>query len=119
MPAKFAKHLLNYTDGPDTYSFFFLAPPNHYTGIEAACGVSKLPDESDLLDMPVTKTEELTISPIATRKTLRVKEANKLKYVDIVVASTAAITVTKELVGKAYKGGTIERVLDSRKRTRY
>jgi hypothetical protein len=69
--------------------------------------------------MPVTKTGELTISPVATRKTLRVRDGIRVKYVDIVVASPQAISVTETLVGKSYKGGTIERVLDSRKKSSY
>ena len=120
--ARFAKYQLDYgVEGAATYTFFFLAPPDHYTGIETETGISKVTEESGLLDMPVTKTGELSISPVASRKTLRVNNeaSGTNKYVDILINAAKANTAQNTLVGKNYKGGLIKRVLDSRKQTKY
>lgn len=115
-----AKHKLTYGTDAAAVAFYLLAPPNHYTGIEAETGVVKLEDGSDELDMPICKTGELTLSPIAARKTLRVAQSSgKNKYVDIVVSASKVAGLDSALQGKAYKGGTITRVLDPRKATRY
>ena len=120
MPPRFAKHSLTYAEGANNYTFFFFAPPDHYTGIEALTGVTKLIDTSVLSDMPITKTGELCLSPVAVRKTLRVTTTTgKTKYVDIVISSAKAAGIDKELQNKPYKGGTIKRVLDPRKQTKY
>ena len=127
--ARFAKYQINYdvltsednTSAIATYSFFFLAPPDHYEGIETETGVTKLADDSTLADMPITKTSELSISPVATRKTLRVtnENTNRTKYVDILISASEAAEATNTLIGKRYKDGVIKRVLDSRKQTKY
>lgn len=119
MASRFAKYALDYVEGAETYTFFFLAPPNQYDGIEVETGVMKIADDSALADMPVTKTGELTLSPVAIRKTLRVTINGRNKYVDIVINSIKAATVSGDLQDKTYKGGTIKRVLDPRKKTRY
>lgn len=119
--ARFQKHELSFTDTDGAaYSFFFLAPPDHYTGIETATGVEPIPDGDKRLDMPITKVEELMISPVAYKKVLRVfnSTTNKSKYVDILVEANKVLSVQTDLVGKTYKGGTIQRVLDSRKQVR-
>ena len=115
-----AKHVIDYTDGTNTYSFFFLAPPDHYEGIEVETGVTKLPENSELQDMPVTNTDELALSPVASRKSLRSRQSNgKNKYHSILVSTTKLSTVDSDLTGKLYKGGTITRVMDSRKATNF
>lgn len=121
MAAILKKHLLTFGTDAAGYQFFFLAPDGHYpTEVANACGVSQLEDDSDLQDMPITKTAELTLSPIAARKTLRVEATNgKIKYVDIVVAADKVNGLDTALQNKDHKQGKILRVLDPRKATRY
>lgn len=120
--ARFAKYQLDFTDPSGVvYNFFFLAPPDHYEDIENATGVSALAADSPLLDMPITKTEELSISPVAYRKTLRVTDTatGRSKYVDILIAAEKVLTAQTDLFGATYKGGKITRVFESRKQTTY
>lgn len=119
--ARFQKHSLDFTDTNNvTYTFFFLAPPDHYEGIEAETGVLALEDDSPLADMPIVKTGELSISPVAYRKTLRVELTNgRPKYVEILISADKVATAQSELIGKTYKGGKIARVFDSRKKVNY
>lgn len=115
------KYRLDTVAGADNLTFFFRAPDEHYQGaIAAACGVTQLADNDPLADMPLTKTEELTGSPVAVRKTLRLNAGNGVKkYSSIVVAADKAPTIDQDLVGVRHKLGVIERVLDPRKATRY
>ena len=114
------KHVIDYVEGADTYSFFFLAPPEHYAGIETETGVQKLAADSELQDMPVTNTDELALSPVASRQNLRVKQSSgKNKYHSILIASALLGTAQTTLTGKTYKGGTITRVMDSRKKSNF
>ena len=120
MAAILSKYQIIWTNEANVaYSFFFLAPPDHYEAIQNETGITKLADDDPLLDMPVTKTGELAISPVASRKTLRYVVNGKKKYADILVSASKANTVQNELVEKAFKGGTIERVLDPRKATKF
>ena len=115
MAAILVKRVLDYTDPTGAYQFFFLAPDNHYTGIEVETGVSKLAEDSNQLDMPITNTDELALSPVASRKSLKVKVGTKNKYVPILLSGNKVGTADTDLTGKPYKQGTITRVMDSRK----
>lgn len=120
MTNKFQKYGLDYSDGTNTFTFFFLAPPDQYDGIDVECGVTKIEEENDLADMPNTKVEEILLSPVGTRKRLKVGITNgKTKYVNIVISSNKIVGLDDTLKGKNYKGGTIERVLDPRSASFY
>ena len=69
--------------------------------------------------MPVTKTAEMAISPVCARKSIRYRVGVTVKYADILISATLANNAQDTLVGRQYKGGTIERVLDPRKASRY
>lgn len=121
MAAILSKYQITWVDPSDnvSYVFFFLAPSNHYDGIQAETGVTKLPDNSKLKDMPVTKAGELSLSPVASRKSIRYVANGKKKYADILIASGKANDAQDLLFGKDYKNGKIERVLDPRKATKF
>lgn len=116
------KYAMDYDiEGGVSYRAYFLAPKDHYKdAIGTACGVSEIVPDTEG-DMPITKIEELILSPVASRRVLRVTDsAGKNKYVDIIVASGKLATADNELTGKPFKTfGNITRVMDSRKAVKY
>lgn len=106
--AKFlVKHKVSFGAGPASKTFYFMAPPEHYTGIAAQAGVTKVPDNDDEQNMPVCTLGELLLSPVMTRRVIKYKKAGRSHYAKVAIASTKAATFENDLGTGAYKGGTI------------
>jgi hypothetical protein len=113
MVAKFAIHRLNTKVGAstNTFDFWFLAPPDAYTGIATECGITKI-NETDIGNlMPLCKVEALLKSKASVRRKLRIKVGTKFKYKSVVVAASKVATFDDDILGKTVGGGTVETVV--------
>lgn len=106
--AKFlVKHKVSFGTGANARTFYFVAPPDHYTGIAAAAGITKVPDNDDEQKFPVCTLGELLLSPVMTRRVIKYTKAGRTRYAKVAIASTKAATFENDLGTGAYKGGQI------------
>lgn len=112
MVAKFKKHRVTYTIGTTPYNFYFLAPPDHYTGIEADAGITPVDSAANDAAMPICKLEDLLQSPVMVRRTVRYLVGTKTKYAKVAIAASKSGTFDGEAVEKSYKGGKIKAVVE-------
>jgi hypothetical protein len=120
MVARFKKFKLEATVDGKLYETYFLAPPDHYTGIATDAGVEEADTGTIEINMPVTKVEEILKSPLGTRKKVKVKLASgKHKTVAVLVSASKALTFEDSALGNTYKGGTIDGIIDPRSASYY
>lgn len=109
--AYFTRYQISEEVDGNPYTFFFLAPANHYDNIDTLAGVSKVTNDK-LSTMPVTKVEELLKSPVATRRVVVYEKNSRKHYADVIVATSKAAAFETGIEGQNYKGGSITGVTE-------